>query len=82
MKVLSIVVSDKTAREIMNLAHKGRITAKNGYDAYCLALATRPMDGERWVRIEGFDSHEGKGFWMRLPKRVTYAPHSKRRTEF
>lgn len=63
MKTLTIVVTDETAKQIERLAMKGRVP-RRAYGAYVLAHSTRPVKGERWVKV-------GDNDWWRLPERTS-----------
>jgi hypothetical protein len=68
MKEVTLMVTNSTARLLDSLVETGRITRKTreGYEAYCLAMCSRPIKGERWLRVGG------DLMWKRLPKRLSY----------
>ena len=62
MKALTIMVTEKTARQIDRLAQTGKCSDP---EAYALALMSHKMRGDRWVKVGEM------GDWWRLPKRLS-----------
>jgi hypothetical protein len=63
MKEVRIVVTNSTAKALRQLLDKG-ITPS--FKAFNLALCSRPMKGERWIRIGEVEGGVSEG-WERLP---------------
>jgi len=68
MTEVTLMVTDETARHLERLILTGRVNAVGGksYEAYCLALMSRPIKGDRWLKLPRFCG------WARLPKRLSY----------
>lgn len=63
MKQVSIIVTDETARRLNELLDHG-ITPSS--TAFNLALFSRPVKGERWIRIGDVNGGVTDS-WARLP---------------
>jgi hypothetical protein len=76
MTEVTIMVTEEVADALMQLVRKGHLKSVRGrkgrarYTAFCLAGYSRPIRGDRWIRIgEASDVTVG---WARIPERYSY----------
>jgi len=82
MTEVTLMVTGEVADALAQLAITGRLKSVRGrkgrarYTAFCLAGYTRPMKGERWIKIglkpDVRDEYKLDGVWHRLPERYSF----------
>ena len=69
MKEVTLMVTDEVCEALERLVINGHLNTNqsgSNYTAFNLALMTRPVKGDRWIKLPRFCG------WARLPETISY----------